>query len=211
MSSMADEWVTIRQAHRATVKVQRSEFIGVAFPCVEEEEFQERLRELTGEFFDATHHCWALRLFAGGEQRMRSSDAGEPCGSAGKPIASAIESAGLSDVGVVVIRYYGGVKLGTGGLGRAYREAAQLALAGSASQTRYLYDEVALEVPFPRLSLVYRMIDPPHVLLEGEEYGETNVFRFRVRRSRVETFIETADQERLTRRGAPSGSGEASP
>ena len=211
MSQGSDEWVTIRKPARASLKVQRSEFIGAAFPCGSEEEFQAVLQELTREYFDATHHCWAFRLFAEGELRGRSSDAGEPAGSAGKPIASAIESAGLSDVGVVVIRYYGGVKLGTGGLGRAYREAAQLALADAEREVRHLYEEIAVEVPFPRVSVVYRMIDPPHVLLDAEEYGETNVFRFRVRRSYAARFLDALEQERLTRRFATGDSAEASP
>jgi len=86
--------------------------------------------------FDATHHCWAFRLFDG---RARSSDAGEPSGTAGKPIAMAIEGAGLHDVAVIVVRWVGGIKLGTGGLARAYGETAAAVLASAPLVDRYIY------------------------------------------------------------------------
>lgn len=198
MTQPPDEWVTVGQPHRANLKVQRSEFIGIALPCRSEDEFQSQLQGVIREFFDATHHCWAVRLFAGGDERVRSSDAGEPNGTAGRPIASAIEGSSLSDTGVVVVRYYGGVKLGTGGLGRAYRDAAQLVLAEVERVTKYVYADVELEAPFSRVSVIYRMIDPPHVILESEEYGEVNRFRFSVRRGRLESFTQAATLERLS-------------
>src|SRR5213075_3435360 len=97
-------------------------------------EFAE-LQRIQKQHFDATHHCWAFRL----RERSRSSDAGEPSGTAGKPILSAIEGAELFEIGVVVVRWYGGVKLGTGGLSRAYRATATETLRAAAPLDRYVY------------------------------------------------------------------------
>lgn len=195
-----DTFDTLVEQHRASLKIQRSEFLGIVVPLAREEEFAPLLQGIEKEFFDATHHCWAWRLFDGGQERSRSSDAGEPSGTAGKPILQALVSAELFDVAAIVVRYYGGVKLGTGGLARAYRDAAQEAAAGAQRITRYLYDEVAVEVPFRMLNEIYRLIAPPDILLKGEEFGEPNVFTFRVRRSRVDAFRDTLTRLRLTLR-----------
>ena len=121
----ADHYTTLIAPVEFRQKIERSEFLGIAFPVSEEPAFFEELGRIEKKHFDATHHCWAFRLF---DMRQRSSDAGEPSGTAGKPILSAIEGANLHDVGVVVVRWYGGVKLGTGGLVRAYSGAVQHAL-----------------------------------------------------------------------------------
>lgn len=193
-----DVFRTIESRTEYREKIERSEFLGLAFPCASEEQFMNELEAARKRHFDATHHCWAFRLFA--EDRARSSDAGEPSGSAGKPILSAIESADLFDVGVVVVRWYGGVKLGTGGLSRAYRSAAAGAIGHAVVVERYLYDRVSVVVPFERTSDAYRLIEAPEVLLANEEYGETNVFHFDVRRSMREAFEKRLAERRLTLR-----------
>ena len=110
---------------------------------------------------------------------------------------NAITGSTLSDVGVVVVRYYGGVKLGTGGLARAYRDAAQAVLTEVKRETRYVYDEVRVEAPFSRINVLYRLVDPPGVLLSGEEFGERNVFTFRVRRSEADAFRENMRKQQF--------------
>src|SRR4028119_1126266 len=119
--SDADHYRTLAGPRELSHKIERSEFLGLAFPVTSEEEFFAVLERAQKKYFDATHHCWAFRLFA--ESRSRSSDAGEPSGTAGKPILAAIEGAALHDLGVIVVRWYGGIKLGTGGLGRGERGA----------------------------------------------------------------------------------------
>src|SRR5256885_11512633 len=118
-------------------KINRSEFLGIAIHVETEDAFFVEFAALTKRHYDATHLCWAFRLFANGEIRARSADAGEPSGTAGKPILSAIEGADLYDAAVVVVRWYGGVKLGTGGISRAYRETAAGALRGGAHHDCY--------------------------------------------------------------------------
>ena len=177
-------------------KIERSEFLGIAFPIAGEDEFFAELERVQKKHFDATHHCWAFRLFA--EQRARSSDAGEPSGTAGKPILSAIEGAELFDVGVVVVRWYGGIKLGTGGLARAYRESAAEALRQATLVDRYVYERVNVIVPFDALGTIYRLVNPPDVVLVNESYGEENVFAFEVRASRVDAFKQRLTELRFT-------------
>lgn len=179
-------------------KIERSEFLGIAFPIASEEGFFVELERVQKQHFDATHHCWAFRLFA--DARSRSSDAGEPSGTAGKPILTAIEGASLHDAGVIVVRWYGGVKLGTGGLSRAYRETAAEALRLVTALDRYLYERVRVIVPFDAISNVYRLVSPPDVVLVAQSYGEENEFAFDVRESVVTAFRERLTELRLESR-----------
>ncbi len=187
---------------RETIKIQRSEFIGVAVPISGEESFAAALTRIQKEFHAATHHCWAWRWLYGDEVREQSADAGEPSGTAGRPILQAIESAGLIDVGVVVVRYYGGVKLGTGGLARAYRDAARMVLADATRRRRYLYTRITVELPYSLLSQVYRLVAPPDIVLVAEEFGEPNRFELDVRRSMAEAIEKELEEKRIEFRRA---------
>jgi uncharacterized YigZ family protein len=191
-----DVYRTIESAAAFRQKIERSDFLGEVFPVSNDDAFATRLEAIRKQHFDATHHCWAFRLFTDG--RSRSSDAGEPNGSAGKPILSAIEAADLYDVGVVVTRWYGGVKLGTGGLSRAYRSTATGAVGNASVLDRYVYVRIAVVAPFDRISDLYRLVAPPDVILAAEEYGERNVFQFDVRASAADAFREKLVERRLT-------------
>ena len=188
MSDPVDHYRTLAEPAEHRQKIERSEFLGIAFPVTREEDFFAELERIQKRHFDATHHCWAFRLFA--DSRSRSSDAGEPSGTAGKPILAAIEGAGLHDAGVVVVRWYGGVKLGTGGLSRAYRDTAAATLRDARFLDRYVYQRIRVIVPFDAMSHVYRMVSPPDVVLVEERYGEENEFFFDVRLSGVEAFTK---------------------
>jgi uncharacterized YigZ family protein len=193
---MNDRYSTVAGRVEFRQKIERSDFLGFAFPVAEEHAFFAALDQIAKRHFDATHHCWAFRLFQ--DARSRSSDAGEPHGTAGRQILSAIEGANLFDVGVVVVRWFGGLKLGTGGLSRAYRHTAAETLRRADVVDRYVYDRLRVVVPFERLSDAYRMVDPPAVLLIEERFGETNEFVFDVRRSRRTEFVQTLESRRLT-------------
>ena len=181
-----DHYRTLAAPAEFAHKIERSEFLGIAFPIASDDEFFAELERVQKKHFDATHHCWAFRLFA--ESRSRSSDAGEPSGTAGKPILAAIEGADIHDVGVIVVRWYGGIKLGTGGLSRAYRDTAAETLRNATLLDRYVYERIVVVVPFDAMSNVYRMVDPPNVVLVEQEYGEENRFAFDVRVSGVGAF-----------------------
>ena len=190
-----DSYRTLVAPARFRHKIERSDFLGLAFPVQSDDDFFGALKQIEKEHFDATHHCWAFRLRDG---RQRSSDAGEPSGTAGKPILSAIESNDLADVAVVVVRWFGGVKLGTGGLSRAYRETAAQTLAGAQTVERLIYATYAVDVPFDSMSAVYRLLDPPNVVLEHEEFSDRNVFTVKVRLSRAADFERALTERRLS-------------
>lgn len=126
------------------------------------------LASLERRFAGATHVCWAWRV--GEPPRERSSDAGEPHGTAGVPILRVLRGAGLGDVCAAVARWYGGVKLGKGGLARAYAEAVRAALAGLAVAERTPAVALAVTVPYERLGAVRRLLHPPEVELAAAEY-----------------------------------------
>jgi uncharacterized YigZ family protein len=122
-----DFYYTIERPSTAEFKDRGSKFIAYAFPIKTVEEFKARLQELKKEHPKATHHCFAYRLGLDGNT-FRVSDDGEPSGTAGKPILGQIDSKSLTDVVIIVVRYFGGTMLGVPGLINAYKTAASLAL-----------------------------------------------------------------------------------
>jgi len=183
---------------RGEVREKASRFFGVAAPAATAKEAEALVQRLRREHHDATHVAYAWRLGGPGAESLKSSDDGEPSGTAGRPIAAAISSAGLTDVAVAVVRYYGGTKLGTGGLARAYRQAADLALAGCGSAT--VYETVLMETrpPHARVGVVRRLIDPPHVRLRQERFDPEPVLELEVRRSLVESVTARLTEERIS-------------
>jgi putative IMPACT (imprinted ancient) family translation regulator len=133
------------------------------------------------EHHDATHVAFAFRLRGG---RTRAADAGEPAGTAGRPILAAIDAARLVDAVVVVVRWFGGTKLGTAGLARAYGQAARRALCGAGVENRYEYSRLVVESGYEQVAAVKRLVAPPEVVLVAEEFGATARFTLDVRRSR---------------------------
>lgn len=127
---MADRFFTIAAKSEAVFKEKMSKFLAFAVPVVTRDEAKAVVAGYAKKYHDARHVCWAFML---GADRLDflSSDNGEPSGTAGKPILGQINSFGLTNVVIVVVRYFGGIKLGTSGLIAAYREAARLALAGA--------------------------------------------------------------------------------
>ena len=141
---------TLVQRHRVETREKRSRFIATAFPARDEAGARAGIEAIREEFPDATHHCWAYVLMGPGddtEPLERWHDAGEPAGTGGPPIRQAIRGAGLSNTVVVVTRYFGGTRLGKGGLARAYRGAAALALASAPSVAAVRQGRLRLSVP----------------------------------------------------------------
>ncbi|HET7712333.1 MAG TPA: YigZ family protein [Thermoanaerobaculia bacterium] len=175
--------------------MRASDFLALAFPVEREEEFFSRLKEIAKEHFDASHHCWAFRLRVANLHRF--SDAGEPAGTAGKPILAALERAGLVDSAIVVARWFGGTKLGTGGLARAYHEAAAAAIQSSSVVERYLYARYRLAASYAQAGAVYRLVDPPSIIVIGEEFGERSELTVDVRSSMSDRFEMLLRERRI--------------
>jgi uncharacterized YigZ family protein len=168
---MVTSYQSIVSPARATLKIVGSRFIASAFPVSSEADAAKHLDEMRKEYYDATHNCHAFVLDPEGS-RQRSSDAGEPSGTAGTKILSAIHAASLSDIVVVVTRYFGGTKLGIGGLGRAYFDAAQLTLENAVRCTRRAMRPVVVHFPYDATSAVMNILSRYQAVTTGTEYLE---------------------------------------
>ena len=153
----------------AEIREKGSRFLAVVGAAASEEEAKLALAGLAAVHRDATHLCWALRL--GWPPRERAVDAGEPAGTAGVPMLQVLRGAGLSDVLAVVARWFGGVKLGKGGLARAYAAAVRAALDSLPTTLRTPRVRLALSAPVTRLGAVKRLVRPPGVEIESETWS----------------------------------------
>ena len=190
MSPDSDARAVPASPGRGEVREKGSRFFGLASRADSAAAAGELVERLRREHHDATHVAFAWKIGSGAAAARRSSDAGEPSGTAGRPIASAIDASGLTDVVVAVVRYFGGTKLGTGGLARAYRLAAERALAAAGTETQYDTVRLTVRCPYEKAAVVRRLLDPPHVRLAGERFEPEPVLELEVRRSRVEGVLE---------------------
>ncbi len=159
--------------HRIESSVRRSRFITTLAPAPDEEAARRFVAEIREEFPDATHNCWAwVAGPPGSTARVGMSDDGEPHGTAGRPMLNALLHGPVGEVVAVVTRYYGGVKLGRGGLGRAYAGGVQEALASLPTLERVRRRSVRLEVTYPFIDAVKRLLDDLDVTVREERYGE---------------------------------------
>ena len=139
-------------------KEKGSKFIGFAYPVSDEKELKSALLHLKELHPKATHHCYAFRIGMNGEN-YRANDDGEPSGSAGLPIYNQLLAHEITNVLVVVIRYYGGTKLGVSGLVKAYKESAKLALEESEIITKELESEVSIQFNFNQQNLIFTLLN----------------------------------------------------
>jgi uncharacterized YigZ family protein len=172
--------------HRAEQTIDRSRFICTIERAPSPADAQHFLRAVSREFPDATHNCWAYLVGApGSTDRIGMSDAGEPHGTAGRPMLTILQHSGVGDIAAVVTRYYGGTNLGTGGLVKAYGGTVQLALATLPRIERIDYAEVSVIVGYDGISAVQQLLGRFESTSESEEFGERATFRLRVPVSRV--------------------------
>ncbi len=151
------------------------------------------LEEVRKRYHDATHHCWAYRTGWEDDLESRCSDDGEPSHTAGVPILSTLETRDVSDACLVVVRYFGGIKLGTGGLMRAYRAAAAGALDEASLERFVMRSEWTIDLPYGAQGLFRHEAEGMDVQLEDLDYGESLTVRARVPRrwdSRFASFLE---------------------
>ncbi len=154
---MDDKYLTLTKPAEALYKEKASKFFALAYPCKNEEEAKVLLEEIKGNFHDARHHCYAYR-FGADKSVFRANDDGEPSNTAGKPILGQIQAFDLTDVLVVVVRYFGGTKLGVGGLISAYKEAAAMALENASIVEKTVYTEFEIRHTYEEMNHVMRLI-----------------------------------------------------
>lgn len=187
--SINDTYKSIGEASRGLFKDNGSRFIAFAYPVETEEEIKEIVSALKREYHDARHHCYAYRLGLDGAV-WRANDDGEPSGSAGRPILGQIDSAGLSDVLVVVVRYFGGIKLGIPGLIRAYKTSTADSLAQAAVVEKVAGSWHHLEFPYGSLPPVMKVLKEMNLEQRSQNFGEECSVDVRVRLSYEKDFLE---------------------
>lgn len=166
---MTDLYRTIQTSSEGSYKEKGSKFLAFAYRVSDEETIKQHLATLRSQYHDARHHCFAWRL--GPEKtQYRVSDDGEPSGSAGKPIYGQFVSRDLTDLLLVVIRYFGGTKLGVGGLINAYRSAASDALDHNSILECRVYDRLKLEFEYDRMNSVMKLIKDLHLDFEEQAF-----------------------------------------
>ncbi len=151
-------------------KVKGSRFSAVCAPSAERETTEGIVAARRRKYHDATHHCWAWRELATGEAAFAWDDNGEPSGTAGQPILKAIDSAGLRGAVVVVTRYFGGTKLGTGPLARAYAAAAAGAVENSGNRQGMLAEKFSITIDYTRLGAVNHLLESFPLIVTGREF-----------------------------------------
>jgi uncharacterized YigZ family protein len=190
---MEDSFLTINGESESLYKEKGSKFIGVAMPVQSEDEVKERLEELKKKYYDARHHCYAYILGKEGK-KYRANDDGEPNHSAGDPILGQIRSLELTNTLVVVIRYFGGTKLGVSGLISAYKTAAQEALATNTIEKKIVKDHFKLLFKYELTNEVMRLQSDFETELINQNFTDTCELEIAVRLSYSNAFQEAADK-----------------
>lgn len=186
---ISDSFRSIAAPAQGLFRDNGSRFIAFAFPVETEEEIKGIVDDLKKEYHDARHHCYAYRLGCGGE-RFRANDDGEPSGSAGRPILGQIDSFGLSDVLVVVVRYFGGIKLGIPGLIRAYKTSSADALEAAEKVEKVAGKTFRVSFGYMGMNAVMSLLKDLSLTSSGQDFGMECSLETRVRLSLEETFRE---------------------
>jgi uncharacterized YigZ family protein len=177
----------IDKNYEAELKEKTSRFIGFAFPVENEEEILSYLKDLKKKYYDATHHCYAYKTLS----NEKYSDAGEPSGTAGIRIYNAIEHFHLTNILVVVVRYFGGTKLGVGGLGKAYYETAFAVLEKAGKTDKKLYQKVFIKVDFEQVKKIYHVFNESENKIVNTNYTDKVEFECLVKSDDHQHIIST--------------------
>lgn len=178
-----DEFLTITDTPaEGFYSEKRSKFLAFAFHVTSEEEVKQYVAEFRKKYYDARHVCWAYMLGAD-RTDFRANDDGEPSSTAGKPILGQINKNELTDILIIVVRYYGGVNLGTSGLIVAYRTAAAEAIANADIVSQFVEEEVVFDFPYIMMNDVMKIIKDMSPRIISQTYDNTCEMKLSIRKS----------------------------
>jgi uncharacterized YigZ family protein len=177
-----DSYKTISAGAEGYITEQRSKFISYALPVQTPEEAKEKIDAFRKQYYDARHVCWAYMLGAERVQ-FRANDDGEPSSTAGKPILGVINSNGLTDILIVVVRYFGGVKLGTGGLIVAYRAAARDAVTHAEIVEKTVDEDITISFEYPFLNGVMKIVKDGNPRIISQKFDMNCEMTLRIEKS----------------------------
>lgn len=188
MEQTKDSYLTVEGNAEAIFKEKSSKFLCYAFHVESEEEITSHLERLRKQYYDATHHCYAWRLGPFGE-RFRANDDGEPSSTAGKPILGQMLSREVTNCLIVVVRYFGGTKLGVPGLIAAYKESAAAALDASKVVERTVDTRIRVEFSYVVMNDVMRIIKEEQPVVESQAFDNLCSMMLAVRNSKADVVL----------------------
>jgi uncharacterized YigZ family protein len=189
-STEDDQYTTIRGISKSEFRVKKSRFIGLATSVATEQNAMDFISNVKAEFPSAAHYCYAFSVGLGEKKLIRSSDAGEPPNSAGKPILLAVESSGFRNVICVVVRYFGGIKLGIGGLIRAYGQTAKYCLEDAETVVHIPSVCLQMEIPYAYIGAVVKLVARLKGKIVSINHGDKAKALVRIRCSMVPMLNE---------------------
>ena len=186
-----DTYKTIASSVQEVIfKEKSSKFLGYAFPVTSEEEIKAHLEEVKKAHFSARHWCYAWQLGYGTNQRYRANDDGEPNNTAGIPIYGQIQSFELTNILVIVVRYFGGIKLGVGGLVQAYKTTAQLTLQEAEIEEKLITEELRIRFEYPLMNKVMRVVKEQNLNITQQLLTEDCELHLAIRQSDYQRMQE---------------------
>ena len=186
---MIDEFKTIKEKSEGTYSELRSKFLAFAHHVTTVDEAMALVEQYQKKYYDARHVCWAYMI---GPERetFRSNDNGEPSGTAGKPILGQINSNELTDIIILVVRYFGGVKLGTSGLIVAYKTAAAEAIANAEIETRTVDEEYTFSFEYPLMNSIMKVARDMDARIISQSYDMDCQMTLSIRRGKMQELQE---------------------
>ena len=186
-----DTYKTIASSVQEVIfKEKSSKFLGYAFPVTSEEEIKAHLEEVKKAHFSARHWCYAWQLGYGTNQRYRANDDGEPNNTAGIPIYGQIQSFEVTNILVIVVRYFGGIKLGVGGLVQAYKTTAQLTLQEAKIEEKLITEELRIRFEYPLMNKVMRVVKEQNLNITQQLLTENCELHLAIRQSDYQRMQE---------------------
>ena len=183
----SDDYTEPAGSGESVLRERGSRFLGYTFPVHTEAELKQYLQQIKQQYPDATHHCYAVVMHPD-QSYQRSTDDGEPSNTAGRPILRAILSAGITNVLVIVVRYYGGTQLGIPGLIKAYGDTAQSSLQVAGRVQKFVEDELILSADFVHEQDIYRVAEKFTCKIMQRDYSNNVQIALRIRRSEAVSF-----------------------
>ncbi len=183
------EYKTISKISEGIYREKGSKFIGLCYPVESDKDTKEIIANIQKEYHDARHHCYAYRLYFD-KSVYRINDDGEPSGTAGKPIYGQILSNDLTNVLIIVVRYFGGVKLGVGGLINAYKTAAAEAISNNIVVSKKIKNIYNINFQYPQMNNIMNLLKSNYVeIIENNFFDECNI-TFSINKSESDKIVE---------------------
>lgn len=186
---MDDTYKTLKENSEGLFKDKGSKFFAYGYPISKEGQVKVIVQKLKKEHHSARHHCYAYKIGINNVQ-FRANDDGEPSGTAGKPILGQIESSGLTNLLIVVVRYFGGILLGTSGLINAYRNAAAECIANSKIDTCLIENELTVSFTYEQLNTAMRVVKEENIRIVDQDFQESCEMKIAVKQSQFDSVYK---------------------